>query len=58
MNELLDDRVVYVRPLSRPRVFSTIAGRCGSKDCSVEMLFEQHDVVNGHEVELQLGIES
>jgi hypothetical protein len=40
----------------RPQVFRTIARSC-SENFSLESLFEQHDLVNGQEVELRLGEE-
>jgi hypothetical protein len=39
----------------RPAVYRTIAKAC-SNDFSIESLFEQHDLVNDNEVELQLGL--
>lgn len=42
----------------RPRIYCTIAKACGTgtKDFDLGSLFEQHDLVNGNEVELHLGI--
>lgn len=40
----------------RPRVYRTIAKKC-TDDFKFESLFDQHDTVNGREVELHLGIE-
>jgi hypothetical protein len=40
---------------ARPRVYRTIARAC-SESFSLDQLFEQHDLVNGREVELHLGI--
>lgn len=58
----VNNMAVQVRPKSeikeRPRVYHTIAKAfgIGTKDFDLGSLFEQHDLINDNEVELQLGI--
>ena len=58
----VNDMAVQVRPKNeikeRPRVYHTIAKAygTGTSEFDLSTLFEQHDLVDGNEVELQLGI--